>query len=68
MFWLTRLTRPRPLKDSSGAISSLRDARLLAFHFDNVMNAHRFLAARQALNMHAYIEDERQDVVIVRQP
>ncbi|WP_144155240.1 hypothetical protein [Paraburkholderia sp. BCC1885] len=42
--------------------------RLLAFHFDDVMNAHVFLAARQALNMYAYMDNERQNVVIVRQP
>ena len=49
------------------AIESEGD-RLLAFHFDGVNNAYVFLAARHALNMHAYIEDERQNAVIVRQP
>lgn len=44
------------------------DERLLAFHFDDVLNAHAFLAGRHALEMHAYIENERRTVVIVRQP
>lgn len=44
------------------------DDRLLAFSFDNHINAHAFQLARTSLGMHARIEDSRQTVVIVHQP
>ncbi|MBA9846772.1 MULTISPECIES: hypothetical protein [Pseudomonadota] len=44
------------------------DQRLLAFTFDNHINAHAFQLARSSQGMHARIEDSRQTVVIVHQP
>lgn len=48
-------------------VASTED-RLLAFEFDNHINSHAFLGEREVLGMHAYIDDERPNVVIVRQP
>lgn len=44
------------------------EQRLLAFEFDDHINSHAFLAERELLGMHAYIDDELPTVVIVRQP
>lgn len=44
------------------------EQRLMAFSFDNRCNAHAFQAARATLYRPAYIENDRQTVVIVHQP
>ncbi|CAE6754507.1 hypothetical protein [Paraburkholderia aspalathi] len=44
------------------------EKRLLAFRFDNYINAHVFQAARESGGMQARIENDRQTIVIVHQP